>query len=249
MRCAGIDIGSRSMEVVVLEEGEVAAFRQAETGSAPLEQAASLLEGLSWDRLLATGYGRELAAHAFSCSTITEIKAYARGARELYPSALTVLDIGGQDCKVISLRENGRVKKFEMNDRCAAGTGKFLEIMAATLGFDIENFGERALAGRDVLKINSMCTVFAESEVVSLISRGESPGDIARALHTSVVLRAVSMLRRVGFSGKLFFAGGVARNRCMKHLLEIHLQEEVAVPEHPQRVGAYGAALLAREEP
>ncbi|HOO62664.1 MAG TPA: acyl-CoA dehydratase activase [Synergistaceae bacterium] len=247
MRCAGIDIGSRSMEVVVLEEGNVVAFRQGETGYAPLEQAESLLRGLSWDRLMATGYGRSLAAQAFSCPAVTEIKAYARGARELSPFATTVLDIGGQDCKVISLRENGKVKKFEMNDRCAAGTGKFLEIMAATLGFDIREFGERALEGKDILKINSMCTVFAESEVVSLISRGENPGDIARALHTSVVLRALSMLRRIGFSGELFFAGGVARNRCMKHLLEAHLQEEVVVPEYPQRVGAYGAALLAGE--
>ncbi len=248
MKYAGIDIGSRSMEVVVLEDGEVVAFRQAETGHAPLEQAKTLLEGLSWDCLLATGYGRSLVAEAFQCTTATEIKAYARGARELFPDVETILDIGGQDCKVISLRENGKIKKFEMNDRCAAGTGKFLEIMAATLGFGIEEFGERALDGRDTLKINSMCTVFAESEVVSLISRGEKPEDIALALHASVAFRASSMLRRIGSSEKLLFAGGVARNACMSKLLEKLLQHQVMVPEYPQRVGAYGAALLAQEE-
>ena len=165
----------------------------------------------------------------------------------MFPGISTVLDIGGQDCKVISLFENGKIRKFEMNDRCAAGTGKFLEIMAATLGFSLDELGDHALQSTNELKINSMCTVFAESEVISLISKGADRNEIAMALHKSVANRAGSMLRRVGANGRLVFAGGVAKNACMVELLKMQLQQDIFVPDNPQIVGALGASLLASE--
>ncbi len=246
MRCAGIDIGSRTIEIVITENSTILEFKQVETGYYPLEQVNKLLHGLSYDKMMATGYGRQLAEIEFDSQTVTEIKAYATGIRHLFPDATTILDIGGQDCKVISLFENGKIKKFEMNDRCAAGTGKFLEIMAKTLGFEIDQFGERALESRKEIQINSMCTVFAESEVISLISRGEKRNDIALGLHKSVAKRSISMLRRIGTNGSLVFAGGVAKNKCMIHLIEGLLNQKIVVPDNPQIVGAYGAAILAQ---
>ncbi len=248
MRCAGIDIGSRSIELVILESGRIIEKRQADTGYDPINEARNLLNGLPYDRIMATGYGRGLFEVFFENSqTVTEIKAYARGVKELLPDAQTILDIGGQDSKAISLFENGRIKKFEMNDRCAAGTGKFLEVMAKALGFGIEKFGEEALKASKDLKINSMCTVFAESEVTSLIAKGENRMEIARGLHASVVRRAVSMLKRISVNGGVVFAGGVARNICIRRLLSESLEQEIKVPDDPQMVGALGAALLAGE--
>jgi predicted CoA-substrate-specific enzyme activase len=146
MRYAGIDIGSRSIELVVVDDaGAVAVSRCADTGYDPIREAKQLIDCTAYDRILATGYGRNLFEIAFDAPTVTEIKAHARGARSFFPDVNTVLDIGGQDSKAISLLENGRVRKFELNDRCAAGTGKFLEIMARTLGYDIEEFGREAL--------------------------------------------------------------------------------------------------------
>ena len=247
MTAAGIDIGSRTIEIVIIENSEIVEIRQEDTGYNLREQVKGLLSGLSYNRLMATGYGRQLVEIDFDSPTVTEIKAYATGIHHMFPEASTILDIGGQDCKVISLYENGRIKKFEMNDRCAAGTGKFLEIMAKTLGFEIDQLGEFALKSDKDIKINSMCTVFAESEVISLISKGEKRNDIAHGLHKSVAMRAVSMLKRIGANGTLVFAGGVAKNKCIIHLIEQFLNQKIVTPDNPQIIGAYGAALLAQE--
>ncbi len=249
MRYAGIDIGSRTIKVVITENSNIVEFKQTETGYHPLEKVNKLLHGLTYDKLMATGYGRQLLEIEFNSPTVTEIKAYATGVKHLFPEATTILDIGGQDCKVISLFENGKIKKFEMNDRCAAGTGKFLEIMAKTLGFEMDHFGDHALKSNKEIQINSMCTVFAESEVISLISKGERRNDIALGLHNSVAKRAISMLRRIGANGTVVFAGGVAKNKCMIHLIERLLNQKIFVPDNPQIVGAYGASLLAQEHP
>jgi (R)-2-hydroxyacyl-CoA dehydratese activating ATPase len=246
MRFAGIDIGSRTMEFVVVgEKGETVLARQADTGFDPLPAAKALIDGARFDAILATGYGRNLFEVAFDAPTVTEIKAHARGARALCPEARTVLDIGGQDSKAIALADSGRVRKFEMNDRCAAGTGKFLEIMAKALGFSIGEFGEQALLAKRDLTISSMCTVFAESEVTSLIARGMDRREIARGLHASVVRRAAGMLGRVSDEGRIVFTGGVAKNPCMRRLLETQLDREIFVGADPQMTGALGAALLA----
>jgi predicted CoA-substrate-specific enzyme activase len=245
MRCAGIDIGSRTIEVAVVEDGRVVETRQGDSGFDPLKEALKLLYGAKHDRIMATGYGRHLLEVALDARTVTEIKAYAVGASFLFPQVRTILDIGGRDSKAIALNESGRVMKFEMNDRCAAGTGKFLEVMARALGFTIEEFGSHALKARKDIQISSMCTVFAESEVTSLLAKGEERLDIALGLHRSVVRRAAGMLKRVSEQGPLVFAGGVARNPCMHRLLEEALQSDIIVPESPQMVGALGAALLA----
>ena len=248
MYFAGIDLGSRTIELVVVNEtGEVLLSLQSETGFDPLSQAKALINGVDFDRIMATGYGRSLFEVSFEAPTVTEIKAHARGARAFFPEVQTVLDIGGQDSKAISLFPNGKVKKFEMNDRCAAGTGKFLEIMAKTLGFDLEEFGQQALLAQRELSISSMCTVFAESEVTSLIAKGKSRREIARGLHSSAIRRAAGMINRVSSQGEIIFTGGVAKNLCMRKLLAEKLGREVRVPGDPQMIGALGAALLAAE--
>ena len=245
MRHAGIDIGSRTIELVVVNDGDIVSTRQTDTGFDPMAQAGELLSGMDFDRIMATGYGRNLFEIAFDAPTVTEIKAYGMGVSTLIPGARTILDIGGQDSKAIALNDMGAVKKFEMNDRCAAGTGKFLEIMAKTLGFELSEFGSEALNAEDHLHINSMCTVFAESEVTSLVAKGEDRRAIALGLHQSVVRRAVGMIKRVSAEGPVVFAGGVAKNPCMRRLLEEALKREVLIPEDPQMVGALGAALLS----
>jgi len=248
MRFAGIDIGSRTIELVVVDEaGEIVRSLQANTGFDLAEEVRRLINGVKYDRIMATGYGRNLFEVSFDAPTVTEIKAHARGARAFFPDARTVLDIGGQDSKVIALTESGRVKKFEMNDRCAAGTGKFMEIMARTLGFAIEDFGREALLAEKSFNISSMCTVFAESEVTSLIAKGHSRKEIARGLHESIIRRVAGMINRVSSEGDIVFTGGVANNPCIRTLLEENLARRIMFPADPQSVGALGAALLAAE--
>ena len=167
------------------------------------------------------------------------------GARFFFPGCRTVLDIGGQDSKVIALSNEGKVLAFQMNDKCAAGTGRFLEIMAASLGYTLQEFALAAMGANDTAPVNSMCTVFAESEVISLKNHGTPPGDISRALHLSVIQRMLGMLHRIDTLQDIVFTGGVARNRAMVELLKDGLGREVLVPEHPEITGAVGAALTA----
>ena len=243
MRTAGIDIGSRSIELVVVDDGRITTSKVSESGIDPLRRAMTLLEGVEYDRLVATGYSRNLIKTSHHAITITEIKAYAIGTHFLFPGARTVLDIGGQDFKIIALDERGKVIKFEMNDRCAAGTGRFLEVMGHALGFSIDEFGNAALSTEEECTINSMCTVFAESEVISLTARGADSRAIARGLHRSVVRRIISMIHRVSVQEPFIFAGGVAQNPCIRVLLEQELRIPVLVPDQPYMVGALGAAL------
>jgi predicted CoA-substrate-specific enzyme activase len=201
-----------------------------------------LLASSGHDQLTATGYGRHLVREALGCPTITEIKAYALGAAHLFPNVRTVIDIGGQDSKVIRVRA-GAVEEFEMNDRCAAGSGRFLEVMAHALGYALDEFGPGALEAGSAASINSMCTVFAESEVITLLAKGESPASIALGLHRSILNRLYSLLGRVGCEPEVVFAGGVARNPCMISLLQERLESRLRIPAQPQHVGALGAAL------
>ncbi|OGO40299.1 MAG: hypothetical protein A2147_02770 [Chloroflexi bacterium RBG_16_57_8] len=189
-----------------------------------------------------------MVATEMSARTVSEIKAHAVGARHLFPHCRTVIDVGGQDSKVTLLTDSGDVQKFEMNDRCAAGTGRFLEVMAATLEVGIGELGNLALGAARTVRVNSLCTVFAESEVVSLISRGEECAAIAMALHEAVAVRIAAMARRVGIMERVVFAGGTALNVCLRELLGKKLDIEITVPDNPQIVGALGAALLAGSE-
>jgi predicted CoA-substrate-specific enzyme activase len=207
-----------------------------------------VLDGVEPAPTLATGYGRQLARANLECPTVTEIRACARAARRLAPDCEAVIDIGGQDTKAIELGGRGEFGRFEMNDRCAAGTGRFLEVMAAALGYGLEEFGAQALKADRPVQVNSMCTVFAESEVVSLIARGEERRRIALGLHVSVARRVAAMASRVGPGRRVLFVGGVARNPCMAQALRDELPGELIVPDRPELAVALGAALIAREE-
>jgi predicted CoA-substrate-specific enzyme activase len=247
MKTAGIDIGSRTIKLMVVENGDIVHTFITDTTHDPLEQCKKLMEQVSFDKILATGYGRHFFETEFNVSTVTEIKAFATGARALFPGCRTILDIGGQDTKAIALDEKGNVSKFEMNDRCAAGTGMFLEVIAKTLGYDLEEFGKEALRADGNIQINSMCTVFAQSEVTSLLAKRQKREDIARGIHMAILNRTLSLLKRVSTTPDIVFAGGVARNSCIKRLLGDALGVEVRVPEGPQMVGAFGAAMIAQD--
>ncbi|MEO0092536.1 MAG: acyl-CoA dehydratase activase [candidate division WOR-3 bacterium] len=238
----GIDIGSRTIKLVTLDNNNLVSYRIIDTGTDPLKNTEKLLKEFQYEKIVATGYGRYLAQKHFGFPVITEIKAYAQGACFLFPSCRTVIDIGGQDSKVIRVNQ-GKVEDFEMNDRCAAGTGRFLEVMATTLGFTIDQFSEQACRAQRPITINSMCTVFAESEVVSLISHGENVHNIILGLHQAIVNRILAMVGKIGFEDDVVFAGGVAKNQCMRELLAKRLNKKILIPQEPQIVGAIGAAL------
>jgi predicted CoA-substrate-specific enzyme activase len=244
---AGLDIGSRTIALVEWDGWRIARAEVVDTGTDPVGNARALLEGRTFDWLVATGYGRHLAVERkLADEVISEIKAYGLGAYHLYQDTGTVLDIGGQDSKVISVGAGGRVLRFEMNDRCAAGTGRFLENMAHALGMPVDEFGFHALeTGGHAVHISSMCTVFAESEVVSLIARGVDSHRVALGLHQAIVDRVGGMIRRVGVRERFVFAGGVARNPCLQELFAQSLGVSLTVPNQPQIVGALGAALHA----
>jgi len=249
MRAAGLDIGSRSIELVILDgEGrETVATERIATTPTVAEDCRRLVATASFDRLVVTGYGRAMAEVAFGYPSVTEIKAYARGAEDVRPGCRSVLDIGGQDTKAIALDGTGRALRFEMNDRCAAGAGRFLEMMASALDYDIASFGAGAVRGDGSVKINSMCAVFAESEVVGLLTRGLRREDIALAVHQVVASRAAAMLIRVSREAPIVFAGGAARNPCLVALVEQAVGGPVFVPKDPEMLGARGAALIALE--
>ncbi len=244
-RVLGIDIGSRSVDAVWLDDGRIVASEIVDTGFDPQAAVRRFVDRAQHDVIVATGYGRHVARELLGCAVVTEIKAYALGSHALFPQARSVLDIGGQDTKVISLGADGAVADFEMNDKCAAGTGKFLEVMAHALGFSLEELAQASLAADSGIQVSSMCTVFAESEVTGLVHRGEDRGRIACGLHESVAKRTLSSLKRVGASAPLVFAGGVAKNPAMVRLMTEGFGGEVFVPQEAQIVGAYGAALSA----
>jgi len=227
-----------------MENSNLIGYSIADTGIDPLSNLHKLINNENLDHLVATGYGRYLAHIHLKCPVITEIKAYAVGANFLFPNCRTVLDIGGQDSKIIRVKD-GKVEDFEMNDKCAAGTGKFLEVMATTLGFTIDEFSNAAAGSASAVSISSMCTVFAESEVVSLIARGEDRCSIALGLHQSILNRIIALVGRTGFEDEIVFGGGVAKNRCIVTLLEKRLRKRMNLPKEPQIVGAIGAALIA----
>jgi predicted CoA-substrate-specific enzyme activase len=252
VRVLGLDIGSRTVDAVWLADGGVLVDAAiADSGFDPAATARVFVERGAHDVIVATGYGRHAAREAFGCTAVTEIKAHALGASALFPQAAAVLDIGGQDTKVIALAPGGRVTDFEMNDKCAAGTGKFLEVMARALGYSLEEMARAALATDRRVAISSMCTVFAESEVTGLVHRGEDRPAIARGLYESIARRTQSALKRVGAASPLVFSGGVAKSPAMVVLIERGFGGEVLVAAtgaesasiDPQTVGAYGAAL------
>jgi predicted CoA-substrate-specific enzyme activase len=176
----------------------------------------------------------------------TEISCHARGAFHLFSDVATIIDIGGQDSKAIRVGPGGRVLDFAMNDKCAAGTGRFLEVMAGALGISLPDMADLALASTVEITISSTCTVFAESEVVSLISQGRAPADIASAICRAIAQRTAGLAARVGISDRVVMTGGVAKNQAVVRMLADKLGFGISVPEEPQITGALGAALIAR---
>jgi len=245
-RTVGVDLGSRTTKIVALDGDRVAFAEVFDTGHDPLSRVSERLADLGDCPTVATGYGRHLLRERFGHRAITEISACARGVAHLAPDARLVIDIGGQDSKVILVTPGGGFDDFVMNDRCAAGTGRFLEVMADVLAYSIEEFGPEALLADRPAKVNSMCTVFAESEVVSLITSGEDRRRIALGLHHSVVERVAAMVPPGAATGSALFVGGVALNPCVVELLQRRLKATIVVPDEPQIVSATGAALIAQ---
>jgi (R)-2-hydroxyacyl-CoA dehydratese activating ATPase len=242
----GLDLGSRTTKIVELRGGAVERFEIFDTGPGSLDRVRSRLAAKDYVRAAATGYGRFLFNAHLDCRVVTEITACAYGARFLRPAAGLVIDVGGQDSKVILLGNGGSAfADFEMNDRCAAGTGRFLEVMAGLLGFTLPEFGRAACETEETVTLSSMCTVFAESEVISLLAAGRDRRAIARGLHGAVADRIYPLAARFDSPGEIICAGGVALDPCFVDLLAAKLGRPVVVPDNPQTVTAIGAALAA----
>lgn len=249
MIVAGIDAGAATTKVVLLLDGELLAFRIEPTGFDFREAIRSVLDNVlaeanlqegAIERICATGYGRKTVTCADR--TVSEITAHAKGVSALILDADGIIDIGGQDSKVILVR-SGKVLDFLMNDRCAAGTGKFLEYTARALEVSLGDLGDLARASTTPVAISSTCTVFAETEVVSLRAQGCSREDIAAGLIQGIAERVAVMARQVHLSGRVVFVGGVAKNSGVKAALEKELGLRLVVPPEPQITGALGAAL------
>lgn len=250
---AGIDSGSTSTNVVVIDKnGKMAASAIVRTGPRAEMGAKRAFEKIeeeygikigSIKKIIATGYGRNNISFAHGAKT--EITCHGRGANFINPDARTVIDIGGQDSKVICLDGKGNVTNFVMNDKCAAGTGRFLEAMAKTLELELEEMGRRGLSWKENITISSMCTVFAESEVISLIAENKSSDDIIHGLNKSVASKTLSLVARTNHTPVYMMTGGVARNKGVAAEIEKGLSDKLFIPENPDLCGALGAALFA----
>lgn len=254
----GIDAGSTYVKVAFLdEEGALAGYDRKPTGidadgtSSQMMGAIMSSNGITREQIktiTATGYSRRAIETAHD--TVTEIKAHGAGARWSAPEDLdirTVIDIGGQDSKVIVVDEAGETVNFAMNDKCAAGTGRFLESLARVLELDIKDLGPMSLASKMPLAINSTCVVFAESEVVSLVARKKRREDIAAGIHHSLAKRIAGMARKAGAASEILLTGGGGLNAGIAEALEDEMLMDIHVPEHPQLNGAIGAALIGKK--
>ena len=254
MYTAGVDVGAITAKAAIFNDDNLLATAVILAG---YDRAAAALQVLNQAmiqaelvrekiaRLVGTGYGRIQVPEADR--TVTEITCHARGAHYLCPDARTVIDIGGQDSKGISIGANGKVLDFVMNDKCAAGTGRFLEVMAHALEVDLADFGQIALSASNRAKISSTCTVFAESEVVTHVATGVPKAEIIAGIHDAIAARISTMLGRIPIQDAVVLTGGVARNAGVTRMLEAKLGHPIIVTEHAQLAGAIGAALIARD--
>jgi predicted CoA-substrate-specific enzyme activase len=250
---AGVDVGSLGTKAVVFSDEKILSSNIIRTGIDTEENGREALggalddAGLKWDDLsyiVSTGYGRISAPYANK--TITEITCHGKGAHYIHPETRTIVDMGGQDCKAIRLDQEGNVTDFAMNDKCAAGTGRFLEVMAGVFKMSLDDLGHLSLEATEIVPISSTCTVFAESETVSLLARGEKPANIIVGIYHAIANRVSGMFARVGIENDVFFSGGVAKNAGMKRALEKVLGVQLAPsPIDPQLAGALGAAIIA----
>ena len=255
MYVLGIDSGSTSTNAVIMNElKEIVAFEVVRTGAKSAESAKVILDkvlkkaGLERndiDLIVSTGYGR--VSIPFADINVTEISCHGKGAHYFNKDIRTILDIGGQDSKAIRLNAQGEVIDFAMNDKCAAGTGRFLEMMARTLEISVDELGKQSLNSKEDIVISSMCSVFAESEVISLIAQNKETADIAHGLHNAIATRAFTLMKRVGLEPGFMMTGGVAKNPGVVKAVEEKLNDKLFICDEPEIVGATGAALYGLE--
>jgi (R)-2-hydroxyacyl-CoA dehydratese activating ATPase len=254
MITAGIDIGSLSTKSALMNDNyEVIGFDivltggnnriAAETTYDNVLAKAGLTRG-DVGFVVSTGYGRENIA--FADKHVSEITCHAMGMRLMNPEIRTILEIGGQDSKAIRIDEEGHVENFHMNDKCAAGCGRFLEVIAKAMGVELKELGDVSERSTNTVRISSTCTVFAETEIVSLVAVGTPIPDIVKGVHRSIATRAISLLKTVGISGPLGMSGGVALNSGVVKSLEEALATKIYIPENPQVRGAIGAAYIGQ---
>ena len=255
MIAAGVDVGSTATKAVLLDENRnVAARCLVDTGANVVRAAEKAFRGTlaaaglnDWEvgYTVGTGYGRYKVA--FGNAQVTEISCHARGAAHLFPGTRTILDIGGQDTKAIRISGRGEVLDFCMNDKCAAGTGRFLAAAAEVMELPLDAIGPASLRARTTLKITNVCTVFVESEIMNLLAKGMKVEDILSGVHASIAGRSIGLMRRVGLEDEITFTGGVCRNVGMVTALEKRLERRINVHADAQFMGAIGAALFALE--
>ena len=254
MLTLGIDVGSITAKAAAVKDGEVIADILIFTGYNAQSAGENLykciiddleIEPNMIDRVVSTGYGRNSVTVADK--TVTEITCHAVGANYLNPEVRSVIDIGGQDSKAIAVSASGSVTDFAMNDKCAAGTGRFLEVMARAMEVDLDDFGAFSLKADQPSNISSLCTVFAESEVISLIAKGEKRENIIAGIHESIAARVASMANRVGLKPPIMMTGGVAKNAGVVNALSKKTRETIEVSPKAQLTGAIGAAILAQK--
>jgi predicted CoA-substrate-specific enzyme activase len=257
MLVAGIDIGSITTEALLFDkEKGILGYTILQTGADSKKTAEMALEKVlaypgkqvgDVSFIVATGCGRKRAA--FAQQATTEITCIAKGANYLFPRAKTIIDIGGQDTKVIRVDGKGRVTEFEMNDKCAAGTGRFIEVMAKALSVELDKIGDISLQHQKDLAISSICTVFAESEVISLVSEGEGLEDILYGIHKAIADRTMGLITRLGgVEADVVMCGGVAKNIGVVKALEKAAGSPLNIYVEPQIIGALGAAIIALEK-
>ncbi len=248
----GIDIGSITSKAAIMEDGKLSALDIMPTGY-NVENAGKLIfekillkaniKSSSIDSVVATGYGRKKVG--FAKKAVTEITCHAKGAYYFDKNIRTIIDIGGQDSKVIIIDKNGNVENFLMNDKCAAGTGRFLEVMAKALGTDIENFGKISLTAGKPETISSTCTVFAESEIISLIAEAKKRENIIAGIHKAVSVKIAAMTAHTGVVPVIMMTGGVAKNICVVKAIEEKMNQKIKVTDKAQFTGAIGASIIA----
>ncbi|HUO51922.1 MAG TPA: acyl-CoA dehydratase activase [Gemmatimonadaceae bacterium] len=253
MHAGGVDVGStQTKAVIVNERRELVGRALIPTGANVIQAAqeafqAALDDGVVREAdvgcVVGTGYGRYKVT--FGHAQVTEISCHARGAAHMFPGTKTVLDMGGQDTKAIRIRPDGEVVDFCMNDKCAAGTGRFLQAAAFALGIPLDDLGTTALRSQKSVKISTTCTVFAESEVLSWVAKGRHLEDILMGVHRSIAARSIALLTRVGIDAPVTFTGGVARNPAMVNVLNEQMGLALNVSEESHFMGALGAALFA----
>jgi predicted CoA-substrate-specific enzyme activase len=252
---AGIDIGSTMSKAVVVDAGgKMLGYVVGQTGAEHRRRANRVMEdvlarsGVTLDEIayiISTGYGRVNVP--FADRQVTELTCHARGVASFFPGVRTAIDIGGQDAKVLKIK-GGRLTDFLTNDKCAAGTGRFLEVAAETLGLGLNEMGQISLKSDTPIKINSLCTIFAQQEIISRLSEGQPLKDILAGVYIAVTTRVVKLARQLKVEPPVVFTGGVAKNAGMVKAMEIVLGMPVLVPEEPLITGALGAAILARDE-